>query len=205
MNSSFGVVFFSSMGHARNPDTWISMAIPSIKNLLYIPNLFSFWDKFLLFLEVKAITWILLYRTLFWYQVSRLTIRHSLKKAGIKQRQFVIMAPLTTSRLGSTYRTREAIPKTCKVSIVHTNTKSKRKGRLHDLKKQMRSERNTVLSSGTQNAKNRHQVHATCSSVGIRATNCLSRPEKIRSQSVEIFVRYEWMRAATYLPRSLLQ
>lgn len=58
-----------------------------------------------------------------------------------------------------------------------TRRKSLSKGRLQDLKKHILRERNRVPSSGTKNAKRRHQVHATRSSAGILATNCLSRPE----------------------------
>lgn len=87
------------------------------------------------------------------------------------------MAPLTTSRLGSTINTRDATPTTCNVSIPQTNEKSFNGGRRHDLKKQILRERISVPNSGTQNTKNKHHVHATCSSGGNLTTNCLSRSE----------------------------
>lgn len=114
---------------------------------------------------------------------------YSLRKAGIKQRQFVIMAPFTTSRLGSTINTSEATPTMCSVSIPHTNMKSLRGGRRQDLNMQILRERMSVPNSGTQKAKNRHQVHATCSSGGSFTTNCLSRSENER-----INLRLAWSR-----------
>lgn len=119
------------------------------------------------------VRFLLLLRSLPWTCSSS----YLLRKAGIKQRQFVIMAPLTTSRLGSTINTREATPTMCSVSIPHTNMKSLRGGRRQDLNIQILRERMSVPTSGTQKAKNRHQVHATCSSGGSFTTNCLSRSE----------------------------
>ncbi len=118
----------------------------------------------------------------FFCKVPRNTSEHapegriySLRNAGTKQRQFVIMAPFTTSRLGSTINTREATPMTCNVSMPHTKMKSFIGGRLQDLKKHILRERMRVPNSGTQNAKNKHHVQATRSSAGNFTTNCLSR------------------------------
>lgn len=50
--------------------------------------------------------------------------------------------------------------------MTRTNTKSNNGGLLHDLKKQILMDRIRVPNSGTINAKRRHHIHATRSSVG---------------------------------------
>lgn len=99
------------------------------------------------------------------------------KTAGMKQTQFVNMAPLITSSSGSITNINTAKPTVCRVSIMNTNKKSLDGGFFQDLKKHIRNERNRVPTSGTMNAISKHHVHATRSSVGKFTINCLSLPE----------------------------
>lgn len=97
---------------------------------------------------------------------------------GTKQRQFVSIAPLTTSMSGSMENTRRASPIVWPVSARNTVRKCENGGRFDDLKKHILVDLNKDPNCGTEKAINRHHVHATLSCVGNLTTNCLSLPAK---------------------------
>ncbi len=84
--------------------------------------------------------------------------------AGMKATQLVIIAPLTTSNSGNTMKTKRANPMVCIDSKIQMTTKSEKEDLRADLKMQIRAARKRLPSSGTQNAKQMHQIHATCKS-----------------------------------------
>lgn len=88
------------------------------------------------------------------------------------------MAPLMTSRSGSTAMNINARPTTWNVSMTKTSIKCEDRGFFHDLKTHIRMLRKSVPISGTANVITMHQNQAIRSSSGNVTTNCLSRPER---------------------------
>lgn len=110
---------------------------------------------------------------------------------GTKHTQFVSIAPLTTSKSGSTAINIRARPTTWKVSMRKTKRKCEAGGFFHDLKMHIRMLRIRVPNSGTANAIMMHQIHAILSSSGNETTNCLSRPVRGNKQeSDRSFIGY---------------
>ena len=106
--------------------------------------------------------------------LSLLCLDASCSTAGMKHRQFVIIAPFTTSNSGRTTKMSKERPTMCIDSKTRTTKKSEKEDRLQDLKRQILKLRMKVPNSGMRKAKKRHQVQATLSVVG----NCAwySRP-----------------------------
>jgi len=86
------------------------------------------------------------------------------RNPGMKQRQLVIMAPFTTSRVGSIMNTRSPVPIVLRVSAMNTTKNCSRVGLVTFLKKQIRVERRNDNTSGIAKAKNKHHIQPTRSS-----------------------------------------
>lgn len=95
---------------------------------------------------------------------------------GMRQTQFVIMAPWTTFMLGNTARTRSAWPTTCAVSNRVMINKSVKRGFFQLRKKQMRDERNHMKNSGITKQKKSDHIHATRSSSLVCDSRLLPAP-----------------------------
>ena len=95
---------------------------------------------------------------------------------GTKHTQFVSIAPLTTSKSGSTAMNIKAKPTTWNVSMTKTTRKWDAGGFFHDLKIHILMLRINVPNSGTAKAIMMHQIHAILSCSGNVTSKYLSRP-----------------------------